>query len=270
MLLKRPHVIGLTVAIVLALVFLNLPTQASARLKLALTSFFLPLFGISTAAEKAGDATGVRLLPKSVLAREVEKLRQENDSLKIEVQQARELARENSALREAVAWQKKLPWKTRVAQVVTRDPANWWRSLQINLGSRDGIVKDLPVITPYGLVGRVHEVGGHYSRVVLLGDPLCPVAAVVDNSARDTGMISPGEATVLDESIVEMTYITRHSQAIPGQKVFTSGLGGIFPKGIPIGHITDTNSVGYGLYLEARVKLSANLQELEEVFVLFP
>jgi rod shape-determining protein MreC len=270
MLLKRPHVIGLTVAIVLALVLLNLPTQATARLKLAISSLFLPLFGMASTAQKVGDAGGVRLLPKSVLVTEVEKLRRENEQLRIEAQQAREWARENAALREAVAWQKKLPWKTRVAQVVTRDAANWWRSIQINLGSKDGIVKDLPVITPYGLVGRVHEVGGSYSRVVLLGDPLCPVAAVVDNASRDTGMISPGDATVLDESIVEMTYITRHSQAIPGQKVFTSGLGGIFPKGIPIGHITDTNSVGYGLYLEARVKLSANLQELEEVFVLFP
>lgn len=270
MLLKRPHVIGLSVAVVLALVFLNLPMQVSARLKLAISSLFLPLFGLTSTAEKLGDAAGVRLLPKSVLVAEVEKLRRENQELKIEVQQVRELARENSALREAVAWQRKLPWKTRIAQVITRDPANWWRSMQINLGSNDGIVKDLPVITPFGLVGRVHEVGSGYSRVVLLGDPQCPVAAVVDNEARDTGMISPGEATVLDESIVEMTYITRHSQAIPGQKVFTSGLGGIFPKGIPIGHITETNSVGYGLYLEARVKLSANLQELEEVFVLFP
>lgn len=268
--LKRPHVIGFSVAVVLALVFLNLPAQATARLKLAISSLFLPLFGLAGTVEKVAAATGVRLLPKSVLVAEVEKLRRENDELKIEAQQAREWARENASLREAVAWQKKLPWKTRIAQVITRDPANWWRSIQINLGSKDGIVKDLPVITPFGLVGRVYEVGGGYSRVVLLGDPLCPVAAVVDNSARDTGMISPGEATVLDESIVEMTYITRHSQAIPGQKVFTSGLGGIFPKGIPIGHITDTNSIGYGLYLEARVKLSANLQELEEVFVLFP
>ena len=270
MILKRPHVIGLATAIVLALVFLNLPTQASARLKLTLSSIFLPLFGLSRAADATGDATSVRLLPKSVIVAELEKLRTENEQLRIEVQQTRELARENGALRDAVSWQKKLPWKTRVAQVVTRDPENWWRSLQINLGSRDGLVKDLPVITPSGLVGRVQEVGPHYSRVVLLGDPQCPVAAVVDNTARDTGMISPGEATVLDESIVEMTYITRPSQAIPGQKVFTSGLGGIFPKGIPIGHITDTNSVGYGLYLEARVKLTANLQELEEVFVLFP
>src|SRR5215213_3015836 len=137
MILKRPHVIGLVTAIVLALVFLNLPTQASARLKLTLSSIFMPLFGLSRAADKAGDATSARLLPKSVLAAEVEKLREENNQLRIEAQQTRELARENTALREAVAWQKKLPWKTRVAQVVTRDPANWWRSLQINLGSRD-------------------------------------------------------------------------------------------------------------------------------------
>jgi rod shape-determining protein MreC len=270
MLLKKPHIVGLGATAVLALVLLNLPAHTSSRLKLAISSFFLPLVGLTSTAEKVSDATGARLLPKSVLIAEVEKLRRENDELKIETLQTRELARENAALRDAVSWQKKLPWKTRLAQVISRDPANWWRSIEINLGSKDGLVKDLPVITPMGLVGRVDDVGKGYARVVLLGDPQCKVPAVVDNAARDTGQILPGDATVLDESIVEMTYITRHSQAIPGQKVFTSGLDGVFPKGIPIGHITDTNSVGYGLYLEARVKLSANLHELEEVFVLFP
>jgi rod shape-determining protein MreC len=269
MLLKRPHLTGLIATVVLALILLNLPTQGSARLKSAISSFFLPLVGVANTTEKLSDATGARLLPKAVLVAEVERLRKENAELKIEVQQTRELARENAALRDAVAWEKKLPWKVRVAQVVSRDPANWWRSIEINLGSKDGVIEGLPVITPMGLVGRVDNVGSRYSRVVLLGDPQCTVAAVVDNSSRDTGQILPGSATVLDESIVEMTYITRHSQAIPGQKVFTSGLDR-FPKGIPIGHITDTNSVDYGLYLEARVKLSANLQELEEVFVLYP
>jgi rod shape-determining protein MreC len=269
MMFKRPHIIGLTAAVVLAVVLLNLPAQTTARLKFAISSLFVPLFGLAKTAEKTTDATGARLLPKTVLVNEVEKLRRENEQLKIEVMQTRELARENSALRDAVGWQKRLPWKARIARVISRDPANWWRSLEINLGSKDGVVRDLPVITKMGLVGRVFEVGGSSSRVVLLGDPNCRVSAVVDNAAHDTGQILPGEATVLDESIVEMTYITRHSQAIPGQKVFTSGLDGL-PKNIPIGHITDTNSVGYGLYIEARVKLSANLHEMEEVFVLFP
>ncbi len=266
---KRPHVIGLATTVVLVVVLLNLPAQTTSRIKFAIGSLFVPLFGLAKTTEKVTDATGVRLLPKSVLADEVEKLRRENEELKIQALQSRELLRENEALRDAVGWQKRLSWKSRVAQVISRDPANWWRSLEINLGSKDGIVKDLPVITTMGLVGRVHEVGNSSSRVVLIGDPNCRVSAVVDNAARDTGQILPGAATVLDESIVEMTYITRHSQAIPGQKVFSSGLDGL-PKNIPIGHITDTNSVGYGLYIEARVKLSANLNSLEEVFVLFP
>jgi rod shape-determining protein MreC len=104
---------------------------------------------------------------------------------------------------------------------------------------------------------------------VLLGDPKCRVAAMVENAKRDTGIIAPGEPTVLDESILQMTYLSRLSQISPGQRVVTSGLGGIFPKGIPIGHIVEMTSIGYGLYLEARVKLVADLREMEEVWVIF-
>ena len=163
MIFKRPHVIGLTAALLLAIVLLNLPAQTTSRLKFALSSLFVPLFGLARTAEKASDATGARLLPKAVLANEVEKLRRENEELKIEVMQTRELSRENDALRDAVGWQKRLPWKTRVAQVISRDPANWWRNMEINLGSKDGVVKDLPVITKMGLVGRVNEVGNSTS-----------------------------------------------------------------------------------------------------------
>lgn len=268
--LKRPLVIGLSLVALAVLVLLNLPRTASARLKLAVSSLFLPLFGLAGTAERLGEFSGTRLLPRGVLAAEVDKLRGENEQLRLQVMQGLETARENDLLREAVAWQKKLPWKVRLARVIARDPSNWWRTLQINLGADAGVAKNMPVITSQGLVGRIHEVGAQTARVVLLGDPQCPVPAVVDNPTRDTGTLLPGESSVLDESIVEMTYLPRGSQAIPGQKVFTSGLGGFFPKGIPVGTILSTNSVDYGLYLQARVKLSASLQELEEVFVLYP
>jgi rod shape-determining protein MreC len=182
---KRPHVIGLTAAVVLAVVLLNLPAQTTSRLKFALSSHFAPLSALASTTEKVTESTGTRLLPKAFLANEVDKLRRENEELKIEVMQTRELARENAALRDAVNWQKRLPWKSRVAQVISRDPANWWRSIEINLGSKDGVVTDLPVITPLGFVGRVHEVGSSSSRVVMLGDPNCRVSAVVDNAAHD-------------------------------------------------------------------------------------
>jgi rod shape-determining protein MreC len=142
--------------------------------------------------------------------------------------------------------------------------------MEIDLGSKDSVTKNMPVVTAEGLIGRVDEVGDNYSRVLLLGDPKCRVAALVENGKRDTGIIAPGEATVLDESIVQMTYLSRLSQISPGQRVVTSGLGGVFPKGIPIGYVVETTSVGYGLYLEARVKLIADLREMEEVWVIFP
>jgi rod shape-determining protein MreC len=268
--LKRPQWIGLGLAVALALVLLNLPVQTSSRLKFALTSLYLPLFGLAASAEDLGEAAGLRAIPKSDLIEDVQRLRRENEELRFQLMQQEEMRRENDVLREALTWQKKTPWKLKLARVVARDPANWWRTLQINLGSNQGVTRNMPVITQDGLIGRIQEVGANRSRVTLIGDPQCQVPALVDNAGRDTGILKAGDATVLEESLVELTYLSRNSQAIPGQKVYTSGLGGLFPKGIPIGVITETNSISYGLYLEARVRLSAKIREIEEVWVLFP
>ena len=70
--------------------------------------------------------------------------------------------------------------------------------------------------------------------------------------------------------LVRMDYLSRGAELKPAQRVFTSGEGGIFPKGIPIGQIVDVQPVDYGLRYEARVRLAANLNALEEVWVMFP
>jgi rod shape-determining protein MreC len=127
----------------------------------------------------------------------------------------------------------KPPWKLKLANVVMRDPANWWRTMQIDLGSRDGLRENLPVITDAGLVGRVSSVSLTHSQVVLIGDPNCRVSALVENAARDMGVLIAGGT--LDTSLVELTYLASSANLKPGQSVITSGLGGVFPKGIPIG-----------------------------------
>jgi rod shape-determining protein MreC len=149
-----------------------------------------------------------------------------------------------------------------------RDPANWWRTVQIDLGSRDGLRENLPVLTAEGLVGRVSSVGLTRSQVVLMGDPNCHVSALVENPAHDMGIVSASGP--LDTSLVDLTYLSGSASLKPGQNVFTSGLGGVFPKGIPVGQVVDSRPVEFGLYTEARVKLSANLGALEQVWVLFP
>jgi rod shape-determining protein MreC len=160
-----------------------------------------------------------------------------------------------------------MPWKLKLANVVLRDPANWWRTVEIDLGARDGVVENLPVLTADGLVGRVSSVGAISSQVVLIGDPNCKASALVENPAHDMGIISGSGP--FDSSLADLTYLSGSANLKPGQSVITSGLGGIFPKGILIGQIVDSRSVEFGLYSEARVKLSANLGALEQVWVLF-
>ena len=179
------------------------------------------------------------------------------------------MLRENERLRALYGWTKVSPWKVKLARVIARDPANWWRNIHIDLGQRDGLRTDLPVLTADGLVGRVAEVGEARSRVVLVGDPNCRVAALAleGRVAVDNGVISGG-SSVVDPSLVELSYLSRNSGLKPGQMIVTSGLGGVFPKGIPIGHLVDFRSIEYGLYTEARVKLAVNLNQLEEVWVM--
>src|ERR1051326_889757 len=269
--LKRPHYIALSLVLLFVLVLLNLPGQSATQCKLALSGLFLPLFGLATSFHALAEQAANSLTPRPVLLAQIEQLRRENNQCRVREMQVAEVWRENERLRQALAWQKQSPFKLRLARVVLRDPANWWRSIQIDVGRRDGIVADLPVMTGEGLVGRIREVGHSTSSVALVGDSYCRVSAVVeDGNTRDYGIISSGSSGILDASIVDLSYVNQPKAMKAGQRVLTSGLSGGFPSGILIGHIVDTNSVGYGLYTEARVKLGANLESLEEVWVVLP
>jgi rod shape-determining protein MreC len=266
--LKKKHYLAVGVVVLAVLLIFSLPQRATSRLKLAVSSLFLPLFGLLNTAQQLPVAAADAVLPRSALLKEVGQLQSENQQLRIQMMQAAATARENDQLRAQLGWERQVSWKLKFANVVMRDPANWWRTVQIDLGTRDGVRENLPVLTADGLVGRVSSVGFARSQVVLLGDPYCRVSALVENAAHDIGVISPGGP--LDSSLVELTYLSGNAVLKPGQNVVTSGEGGIYPRGIPIGQIVDSQTVGFGLYTEARVKLSANLGALEQVWVLFP
>ena len=195
-------------------------------------------------------------------------LREANQRLRLQITQLQEAGRENTRLKQALGWQQNAGWKLKPARVLGQDPANWWRTLHINLGARDGVKTNTPVLTAEGLVGRVTEVGFTRSQVVMVGDPGCRFSALVQDT-RDKGIITP-EARTLDHHLVGFTFVPIGAGLRPGQWVLTSGDGGVFPKGIPVGQVVDIQTNELGLYLEARVRLSVNLNRLEEVWVLFP
>lgn len=265
--MKRAHILAPLVVLLLAVAAFNLPGPAVTRFKLALSSLFVPFFGLNNAAQRALPQGVDALTSRAELIRQNAKLREENDQLRLAAWQTADALRENARLRAQFAWQQRTPWKVRPARIISRDPANWWRTVQIDLGSRDGVRTNAPVLTPEGLVGRVTAVGLTRSQIVLLGDPNCRVAAVVENEHRDTGILM--NASPLDADLVELNYLARNSEVKPGQTVSTSGLGEVFPRGIPIGTVVDARPVEFGLYTQARVKLAAKLGGLEEVWVLF-
>lgn len=274
--LRKPQYIALGIVALVGLILLSLPESATSRVKLALTGLFLPLFGLTESTQSVARRAGNLVVPREDLVRELEQLRAEKQKLEFTLTQSLEAARENDRLRKQAGFPARSPWKMKPARVIARDPANWWRTVFIDVGSKDGVRVDMPVITPDGLAGRVATVGATRSQVVLLGDQNCRVAALVSET-KENGVVVPHAA---DPAIVTLTYLSRGSPVKPGQSivtsglelkpghlVLTSGLGGVFPAGIRIGEIVDVRNVGFGLYQEARVKLAVNLNSLDQVWV---
>ena len=263
------------VGAVLLTVFLLLamPEGVRARLKSAIGGLFLPMIGISTTGQAALESLGQlgvsepdsfpanqALGQRSGQAPSVAELQLENDRL----------ADENKRLRDEVQWEQRIPWETRLTQVVGRDPFNWWRRVKINLGTNKEARLRLnqPIISVRGeLVGRISEVGPLTSWVLLVGDPNCRFSALLKESRSQGGIVSPRQYSA-DPRVVELTYLPNDAEVRPGQAVVTSGMGGVFPKEIPVGQVVDSWVSRDGLYTEARVKLHANLNQLETVRVL--
>jgi len=264
--LRKKHYLALGAVTLVTGLLLSLPSRAVSHLKLGIGGLFLPLFGAVNAARQLPVRAADQMLPRGELLQEIETLQRENQRLEARQSQAAATARENDRLRALVGWQQQQPWNLKLARVVLRDPANWWRTVQIDLGRRDGVATNLPVLTADGfLVGRISSVGYTRSQIVLIEDPSCRVSAQVRNPTLNLGIINSGGP--LENSLVNLN-LFGNAILKPGQEVVTSGEGGIFPAGIPVGLIVDSRPAEFGLYTGARVKLSANLGSLDEVWVL--
>jgi rod shape-determining protein MreC len=267
--LKKPHYIILVLVVLLVIVLLKLPSESMGKVKLAISGLFLPLFGLTGSVHELSKKAEGTVITKSQVLRQNDDLRHENDDLKIRLQQDEALWNENVRLRGLVGWPRQTKWNVRLARVIARDPANWWRSAQIDLGARDGLKPNYPVLTSEGLVGRIQTVAANRSTVILLGNPELRVAAIVQTNG-ETGVITASTSSPQENNMVDLDYLSGNSTVRPGQNVVTWGEGGVFPANIPIGKIVDVRAKEFGLSTEARVKLWAEIGELQEVWVMTP
>ena len=136
---KQKNYLAFGAVVIVAVVLLSLPTRAAVRLKLAVGSWFLPLFGLAGSAQQLPVDLAESVLPRRELLQQIDQLRRDNQQLKSQLIQTAVIARENDRLRELLGWQHQTHWRLKSANVILRDSANWWRTVQIDLGTRDGL-----------------------------------------------------------------------------------------------------------------------------------
>jgi rod shape-determining protein MreC len=190
------------------------------------------------------------------------RLRGEVRELQQRLESAQEMVQENRRLQAVLGMPAAPAGRPVLSLVIGKDATNWFRSLLIDRGSGDGLERNAPVITPQGLVGRVVEVGPIASRVQLVTDPVSSVGALVQRT-RVSG-IAAGDGG----STLRLRYLPLMSDVAVGDRVITSGMGGVFPKGLPLGTVAAVERRSGALFQEAVLEPAADLSRLEEVIVL--
>lgn len=148
------------------------------------------------------------------------------------------------------------------ARIIGRDTLGRVKLLIINKGSGDGLKENMPVITHRGLVGRVVRVSGSAAKVLIITDVRSAVDAVVQET-RDQLVASGANSPTL-----EVRYLSVGSDVTEGERVVSSGLGGVFPKGLLVGVLANIKKEGDSLFLSARLEPAVDLNKIEEVLVL--
>ncbi len=193
--------------------------------------------------------------------RENEVLRLRVSELEADLVRLGELEQSNARLSELLRFRARLRGAVLGARVIGRDPQPGFHSFVIDLGERDGVRSGLAVLAPRGVVGRITEVRRRASRVMLLTANDSGIDAVVQRS-RARGIVQGTR-----DGGARMSYLRRDVDVVSGDLVVSSGLDGIFPKGVRIGVVAELRLEHRGLLHSAEIEPSVQLDELEEVLV---
>jgi rod shape-determining protein MreC len=191
------------------------------------------------------------------------RLREENQQLRVEALQVSETEMENARLRRLLALQQRLPLATLSAEIIAREWGGWVRSLTVNRGRSDKVVRLTAVIAPEGLIGRVMEVRSGASVIQVLTDPASTVGGHVVRT-RTAGIVE-GDP----RGTMRLKYMAREGGGIQvGDLVVTSGAGGVFPRGIPIGRVRAIDDRGSALFHYAVLTPVVDFARVDEVLLL--
>ncbi|MDT8443331.1 MAG: rod shape-determining protein MreC [Desulfuromonadales bacterium] len=185
----------------------------------------------------------------------------ENRTLRAVLTQSDEVRLENKRLRLLLDFKETQEIETLPARVIAEDASNWFRTVMIDKGNEHGVTEGMPVVVAEGVVGRVVRSSPRFSRVLLITDASSAIASLLqDNRARGICR-GQGDQLVFD-------FVLRQEDVSVGDRVVTSGMGGVFPKGLVVGKVKSVDRQDFGLFQTIAVTPAVDFSHLEEVLIL--
>jgi len=208
--------------------------------------------------------------------KDIEAVKKENEMLRAEVTELQRKNRElpvleskNEELRQALSLKEQFGYYTLLgANIIAIDPGNWFNVFKVDIGSSEGVRSDCPVVTSAkSLVGRVISSDITSSKVVTIIDEERAVSGWIAKAGGGHAIVR-GDMRLKDKGLCKMDYIPLEVDVEVGDVIETSGIGGIYPKGIVIGKVTEVRKTNSELDRYAIIQPAADFKRLEEVFVL--
>lgn len=184
------------------------------------------------------------------------------DLLRMEAAHYREMAAASMRLQDLLQFKERIPWPVKEAQVIGRDPSGWFESVIIDQGKNAGLEMNMPVVDARGVVGRLVSVSPNYSKVLLIIDQNSAVDSLVQRS-REKGIVKG-----LSGGLCKLDYVVKTGDVAVGDRVVTSGMDRVFPKGLPVGEVVDVQDMAWEFFRNVKVKPMVDFSKLEDVLVI--
>jgi rod shape-determining protein MreC len=222
-----------------------------------------PVYRLASLPADGMHALGVAFADRRMLTEQNQRLREDLLLANAKLNRMAAVAQQNQRLKELLDTQHSLDLHVQLARVIGVDLGAYRYRMMINLGSRDGVKVGQPVIDAHGVMGQVVDVLPTSASVMLVTDPDHAIPVMVERTGLRTVAYGSRNGEQLTLPTVPMAADVR-----VGDKLLTSGLGGRFPQGFPVGAISSVNPAPTGMFLEAHALPSADLDRSDEVLLL--
>ena len=265
---KKRGIIGIVITIViliLLVVFTNSNVNQMSYIENICNIFVMPIQNGFTYLKNKFSGNDTFFADMDTLKQENESLKQKNSELEQSLRELEVIKSENETLKEYINLKEKYQDYTTIpADVINRDISNYSSTIVINVGSDDGIKEDMTVIADSGLVGHVISVTSNTAKVQTIVDTATAVTSTI-STTEDTIIV---QGTLDDKTTLKATFIPTDAVVLEGDSVETSGIGGIYPKGIHIGTIKEVINTSNITDRYAIVETAVNFNKLNTVLVI--